>query len=184
MKKVEQSEFKSVAKRYAQALLELCDSNSISKETILKELNDINESIKGSDELSRFMQAPSISKDDKKNIINKIFKNINKVTKNFLLYLIEKDRFNILETILYEFQAELNKSNNFVQIEIVSAVDISSAKRNSIKERLSKKLNKQVDVEWSVDTDIIGGLIFIIDDSIIDTSIKSKLQSISRNIIK
>lgn len=184
MKKVEQNEFKTVASRYAQALLELCDSNSLSKEEVLKELNDINDSIKGSQELSNLLLAPSVSKADKKRVVENIFKNINKITKNFLFYLIEKGRFNIFESIIVEFQAVLNKAKNFVEVEIVSAIDITEDKKNSIKERLSRKLNKQVDVDWSVDSDIIGGLVFIINDSIIDTSIKNKLQNISRNIIK
>ena len=46
------------------------------------------------------------------------------------------------------------------------------------------KLQKQVNVDWSVNPDIIAGLVFVVGDSIIDTSLKSKLQMIGRNIIK
>ena len=56
--------------------------------------------------------------------------------------------------------------------------------KQTIKDRLSGKLQKELKVDWSVDKDIIAGLVFIVGDSIVDTSLKSKLQMIGRNIIK
>lgn len=185
MKNADKTEFKTVAKRYAKALNELCESNSTAKEDILKDLENIVEVLKSSTELVNLMKTPGVSKSDKQKVIEKIFNGkINKISMNFLLYLIEKERFNIIENILVEFKAELDKENNFVQIEIVSAVNLDDGMRETIKNKLSGKLNKQVNVDWSVNPDIIAGLVFIVGDSIIDTSIKSKLQMIGRNIIK
>ncbi len=185
MKNTQQTEFKTVSKRYAQALLELCDSNSTSKTDIMNDLKDVVESMVGSDDLMNLMNTPNVSKLEKLTIVDKIFNGkVDKITMNFMRYLIEKDRFNILDSIKYEFQAELDKENNFVQIEVVSAIELDEGAKETMKERLSQKLNKQVSVDWSVNSDIIAGLVFIVGDSIIDTSMKSKLQMIGRNIIK
>ena len=185
MKRAEQTEFKSVAKRYAQALIELCESNSVSKQEILKDIKCVAESLENSPDLINLMNTPNVVKSEKQNVVDKIFTGkVNKITMNFLGYLIEKDRFNILSSIKSELQAQLDIENNFVQIEVVSAIELDDGAKSSMKERLCQKLNKQVSVDWSVDSDIIGGLVFIIGDSIIDTSLKSKLQMIGRNIIK
>ena len=61
---------------------------------------------------------------------------------------------------------------------------MDNSTKQTIKDRLSGKLQKQVNVDWSVNPDIIAGLVFVVGDSIIDTSLKSKLQMIGRNIIK
>ena len=185
MKNAEFNEFKTISKRYAKALLELCEADSVNKEFILHDLENVKEALNSSSELVNLMKTPGISKADKQNVISKIFGGkIHKISLNFLLYLIEKDRFNIVESILAEFQAELDKENNFVQIEIVSAINLDDNMKENIKNRLSGKLQKQVTVDWSVNPEIIAGLVFIVGDSIIDTSLKSKLQMIGRNIIK
>ncbi|MGN1152591.1 MAG: ATP synthase F1 subunit delta [Candidatus Gastranaerophilaceae bacterium] len=185
MKNAEQTEFKIVAYRYAKALKELCESNNVSKEDISRDLESIVSTIRSSQDLTNLIKAPNVSKSDKQNVIQKIFEGkINDITKNFILYLVEKDRFRIIENIMFEFQAELDKEHNIVQIEIVSAINIDDNAKQTIKDRLSDKLQKQVNVDWSVNPDIIAGLVFIVGDNIIDTSIKSKLQMIGRNIIK
>lgn len=185
MKNAEQTEFKIVADRYAKALRELCESNNVSKEDILRDLENVVETIHSSQDLINLIKAPNVSKSDKQNVIQRIFDGkINNITKNFILYLIEKDRFGIIENILFEFKSGLDKEYNLVQIEIVSAINLDDNTKQTIKDRLSGKLQKQVNVDWSVNPDIIAGLVFIVGDSIIDTSMKSKLQMIGRNIIK
>ena len=185
MKNAEQTEFKTVSARYAKALIELCESHSVGKEEIFNDLGNIVDAIKSSQDLINLIKAPNVSKSDKQRVVGKIFEGkINNITKNFILYLIEKDRFAIIENIMIEFKSELDKENNFVQIEIVSAINLDDNTKENIKNRLSGKLQKHVSVEWSINPDIIAGLVFIVGDSIIDTSIKSKLQMIGRNIIK
>lgn len=185
MKNAEQTEFKTVADRYAKALRELCESNNVSKEDILRDLENIVEAIKSSQDLMNLIKAPNVSKSEKQNVIQRIFDGrINNITKNFILYLIEKDRFGIIENIMFEFKSGLDREHNLVQIEIVSAINLDDNTKQTIKDRLSGKLQKQVNVDWSVNPDIIAGLVFIVGDSIIDTSMKSKLQMIGRNIIK
>lgn len=185
MKNAELVEFQAIAKRYAQALRELCDSHSVEKQEILNDLKNIIEVLESSHELVNLMKTPEVSKSEKQNVINKIFdEKINKITLNFLVYLIEKDRFNILKSILSEFQSSIDKENNLVHIEIVSAINLDDNMKQTIKDRLSGKLQKDLTIDWSVNPDIIAGLVFIVGDSIIDTSIKSKLQMIGRNIIK
>ena len=185
MKNAEQTEFKTVAQRYAQALIELCETHSVSKNDILNDLKNIVDTVESSQDLVNLIKAPNISKSDKQNVVQKIFDGkINNITRNFILFLIEKDRFGIIENIMYEFKSELDKENNLVQIEIVSAVGLDDNTKQTIKDRLSGKLQKQVNVDWSVNPDIIAGLVFVVGDSIIDTSLKSKLQMIGRNIIK
>ena len=100
------------------------------------------------------------------------------------MYLLEKDRFNIIKSIQSEFQASIDKEYNLVHIEIVSAINLDDNMKQTIKDRLSGKLQKDLTIDWSVNPDIIAGLVFIVGDSIVDTSIKSKLQMIGRNIIK
>lgn len=184
MNKAEENENKLVSERYAQALLELVSDN-LSKEDILKELLDITESVKGSDDFNKVMTSPVISNDEKKNVISKLFENTtNKVILNFLKLLIDKNRFSMLESITKEYKNEINRLNNLLSINVTSAIDLTEDEKSAIKDKLSNILNKNIELEWATNPDIIAGLVFEVGDNIIDNSLRHKLQDLSRNIMK
>lgn len=184
MNKAEENENKLVSERYAQALLELVSDN-LSKEDILKELLDITESVIGSGDLNKVMTSPVISDDEKKNVISKLFENTtNKVILNFLKLLIDKNRFSMLESITKEYKNEINRLNNLLSINVTSAIDLTEDEKSAIKDKLSNILNKNIELEWATNPDIIAGLVFEVGDNIIDNSLRHKLQDLSRNIMK
>lgn len=184
MNKAEENENKLVSERYAQALLELVSDN-LSKEDILKELLDITESVKSSGDLNKVMTSPVISNDEKKNVISKLFKNTtNKVILNFLKLLVDKNRFSMLESITKEYKNEINRLNNLLSINVTSAIDLTEDEKSAIKDKLSNILNKNIELEWATNPDIIAGLVFEVGDNIIDNSLRHKLQDLSRNIMK
>lgn len=184
MNKAEENENKLVSERYAQALLELVSDN-LSKEDILKELLDITESVKDSGDLNKVMTSPVISDDEKKNVISKLFENTtNKVILNFLKLLIDKNRFSMLESITKEYKNEINRLNNLLSINVTSAIDLTEDEKSAIKDKLSNILNKNIELEWATNPDIIAGLVFEVGDNIIDNSLRHKLQDLSRNIMK
>ena len=184
MNKAEENENKLVSERYAQALLELVSDN-LSKEDILKELLYITESFKGSGDLNKVMTSPVISDDEKKNVISKLFENTtNKVILNFLKLLVDKNRFSMLESITKEYKNEINRLNNLLSINVTSAIDLTEDEKSAIKDKLSNILNKNIELEWATNPDIIAGLVFEVGDNIIDNSLRHKLQDLSRNIMK
>lgn len=184
MNKAEENENKLVSERYAQALLELVSDN-LSKEDILKELLDITESVKGSGDLNKVMTSPVISDNEKKNVISKLFENTtNKVILNFLKLLVDKNRFSMLESITKEYKNEINRLNNLLSINVTSAIDLTEDEKSAIKDKLSNILNKNIELEWATNPDIIAGLVFEVGDNIIDNSLRHKLQDLSRNIMK
>lgn len=184
MNKAEENENKLVSERYAQALLELVSDN-LSKENILKELLDITESVKCSGDLNKVMTSPVISNDEKKNVISKLFENTtNKVILNFLKLLVDKNRFSMLESITKEYKNEINRLNNLLSINVTSAIDLTEDEKSAIKDKLSNILNKNIELEWATNPDIIAGLVFEVGDNIIDNSLRHKLQDLSRNIMK
>ena len=103
---------------------------------------------------------------------------------NFLFVLNLRKRVSIISEISKEFSKELEKIKNIAHVNITSAIALTDERKEDIKEKISEKLSKEVIVEWGVDEDIIAGLIFNIDESIIDNSIRHKLEDLSKEIIK
>ena len=174
------------SKKWAKALIELAsEDENLSKEEILSEIRSIAETIESSDELSNVISNPSISTEEKQIVICKLFQDkVKPIVYNFLFVLNLKKRMNIIGEIADEFEKELEELKNIVRVDITSAIDLSEERKTEIKNRVAEKLQKNIKVSWGIDEDIIAGLIFNIDDTVVDNSIKHKLDKLSESIIR
>ncbi len=162
---------------YAKALLKL----DADKNTIVKDLTQIIEVFKQSNDLKAILSNSSINLGKKKEILSEIFTNkIDKKLINFLFILTEKNKINLLDEILISYEQLYAKSLDISIVEIISAVDLKQDYKNKIIEKLESKLNKKVEPNWEIKPEIIGGLIFKIDDTVIDSSLKNKIENFSK----
>ncbi len=175
-----------VSKKWAKALMELAsEDENLSKEEVLSDLRNVAETINNSAELSNVINNPSISTEEKQIVICKLFQErVKPIVYNFLFVLNLKKRLNIINEIAEEFEKELEELKNIVRVDITSAIDLSDEKKMNIRDRVAEKLRKEVKVSWGVDEDIIAGLIFNINDTVVDNSIRHKLDTLSSMIIK
>ena len=155
-----------VAKRWAKALMELAQEDpGISKEDILDDLREVDENIKSSKQLSEVLNNPSISIEEKQAVLSKLFQNkLMPIVFNFITTLNLKGRLGILDAVAEEFSKELEELKNILRVDITSAIELDD--------------DKNVRVQWHVDSDIIGGLIFNINQTIVDNSIRHKLEDL------
>ena len=175
-----------VAKRWAKALVELTEEDKgISKEDVLDNLREVSENVSMSEELREVINNPSISTEEKQLVLSKLFQSkLMPIVYNFLYALNLKKRLGLIAEITDEFQKEIEVLNNVVRVSVVSAIEISNDKKENIKAKIAEKLRKDVKVEWAIDADIIAGLIFNINDTVVDNSVKHKLDKLSENIAK
>ncbi len=172
------------AKNYSEALIELVQDNVMSYEEIKKDMTTVAEILNSSEELRNALEYPTISAETKFEIINDVFNNrINVNIINFLKILIDKKRFNEFYQILTDYEKRLDKINNIQSVEIISALELNDVYKNKIIQKLSEKLQKNINPVWQIDENIIAGLIYKIDDNVIDTSIKNKLDKLSKNLM-
>ena len=175
-----------VAKRWALALMELAqEDENVSKEDILDDLREIGDTINASEELANVINNPSISTEEKQVVLCKLFQNsIMPIVYNFIFALNLRKRVPIISEIAVEFEKELERIKNNARVNVTSAIELNDERKEQIKAKIAEKLSKEVIVDWGVDSDIIAGLIFNIDEMIIDNSIKQKLEDLSKEIIK
>ena len=175
-----------VSKRWAKALMDLAQEDSnVTKESVLADLREIAYVIDSSEELSNVISNPSVSTEEKQIVLCKLFENrISPIVYNFIFVLNLRKRVNIIKEIAQEFEKELEKINNIVHVSVTSAIELNDSKKEKIKDKISSKLNKDVIVDWDTDDNIIAGLVFNIDETVIDNSIRHKLEDLSKNIIK
>ena len=173
------------AGRYSLALYELAEeSNTI--EQIEKHSLSIINLISKSEDFSSLVKDPTNKKEDQLKVILKISEkfNLNDLLTKFLSFLISKRRFFYLEKILKNFIETCSKKRGEIKAELIVAKDLSENEINNIKTELTKNFDSKIKLNYKNDPSLIGGLIVQVGSTMIDTSIKNKLQQIENKMIE
>ena len=175
-----------ISKRWAKALMELVqEDEGISGDDVLRDLKAVSETIDASGELADVINNPSVSTEEKQIVLCKLFQeSIMPVVYNFIFALNLRKRVGLISDIAVEFEKELDRVNNIKHVNITSAIELSDDRKEEIKNKIASKLKSDIVVDWGVDTDIIAGLIFNIDEIVVDNSVRHKLEDLSNNIMK
>ena len=87
-----------------------------------------------------------------------------------------------MNSIVVTFNDLSDAKSNKKKVEIISSIDLDSENKDKILSALEKKLSCEVLPMWNVDESIIAGLKFKFDDYVIDTSVRNKIENLSKNI--
>ena len=173
------------ASSYSLALYELAEeANSIQE--IEKHSLSIIELISNSKEFNSLIKDPTNTKEDQINVILKICEkyNLNKLLIKFFSFLISKRRFFYIEKILKNFLETCSKKRGEIKAELTAAKELTEIEINTIKEQLTKNFSSKIKLNYKYDKSLIGGLIIQVGSTMVDTSIKNKLQQIENRMIE
>ena len=173
------------ANRYSLALYELASEASVITK-VEENSNSFLELISNSKDFRNLIKDPTLSKEILENVINKISENFNleSLFKNFLNFLILKRRFFYIQQILISFNEICSEKKGELKAEIKSAKDLSQQEINKITEELSNTFKSKIKLNYNHDESLIGGLVVQVGSTMIDTSIKNKLQQIENRMIE
>ena len=173
------------ANRYSLALYELASESSVIAK-VEENSNSFLELISNSKDFRNLIKDPTLSQEILKNVMNKISENFKLETlfKNFLNFLILKRRFFYIQQILISFNEICSEKKGELKAEIKSAKDLSQQEINKITEELSNTFKSKIKLNYNHDKSLIGGLVVQVGSTMIDTSIKNKLQQIENRMIE
>ena len=139
-----------------------------------------------SDDFISLIKNPTITQEVLNNIINKIQENFqfDALFKNFLSFLIIKRRFFYVQQILKNFNEICSEKRGEIKAVIRSAKNLTQDEINNITQELSNNFKSEIKLNYTHDQSLIGGLVVKIGSTMIDTSIKKKLQQLETRMIE
>ena len=142
--------------------------------------------ISNSEDFNLMIKDPTNKKEDQLNVILKISEKfrINNLLTKFLSFLISKRRLFYVEKILKDFIETCSKKRGEIKAELTAAKELTENEINSIKEDLTKSFSSKIKLNYKYDPSLIGGLIVQVGSTMVDTSIKNKLQQIENRMIE
>ena len=175
----------SVKNSYSQALFELStEENSIIE--VENQVLSILELINKSSDFNDLIKDPTNKIEDQLKAIDAIssqFK-FNQLLKKFLSFIVSKRRFFYIEKILKDFISICSGSRGEIQAELTAAKNLDENEINKIKDDLASNYGSNIKLNYKNDPSLIGGLIIKVGSTMIDTSIKNKLQQIEKKMIE
>ena len=174
---------KLASKTYAEALFET--GIELKKlDDLYEEVQVLQEILKDNPDFSRLMNHPKILKEEKEQIMESVFKGrLSDELTGFLSVIIANKRYAEIDSILECFVLEVKEYKNIGIASVATPLKLSDAQKKAVEQRLLET-TKYVSMEmnYSVDESLIGGMVIRIGDRVVDSSIKTKLANLEKEL--
>lgn len=174
---------KLISIKYANAFFDIAVEEN-KTDLFYDEAKFIYDSVSANKEFAEVLAHPDIVSEEKLEILKKVFEG--KVSQEFISLfslVLRKNRESELCNILKEFMDKVLDYKRITTAFVTSATALSEEQLKNIKEKLSANLNKQVNIEATVDKSLIGGIRISVDGHIIDATIKKQLNDLKQDLL-
>ncbi|UCD95190.1 MAG: ATP synthase F1 subunit delta [Candidatus Zixiibacteriota bacterium] len=173
-----------VAKKYSAALFELAREKDLI-DIAWDQFNSLAEFLRKDEAFLDFMEAPQISEQNKMALVKKVFESrLERPFYDFLLVLVRKRRIRFLPEIVEYFDNLVREDKGIARATCISATSISEAERKEIIAGLERKTSLRIELEERVDESLIGGMVVMVREQIIDGSIRHGLDLLRNRLLK
>lgn len=172
-----------IAEPYAQALMALAQNQHLT--TVFGDnIRALLALLDQSADLETLLSNPVVKDDDKKVILRRVLGDqVNPYLLNFMLLLVDKRRIVFLRAICQQYQVLLRKLTNTVLAEVVSVLELTDSQRQTVVDKVKQLTGASaVEIETSIDPDILGGVIIKVGSQVFDSSLKGQLRRISLSL--
>ena len=176
---------KLVSNTYGDALFELALENN-QLDSMLEEVKAVASVLQENEDLTKLMNHPKIVKEEKIKIIEEIFTNqVSREVVGLMRMIVQKGHFNEMESVFMYFIDRVKEYKNIGTAYVTSAVTLSDGQKSAVEKRLLETTKYiQFEMHFDVDAALIGGMTIRIGDRVVDSSVKNKLNDLTRELLK
>ncbi|MBC2662133.1 F0F1 ATP synthase subunit delta [Novosphingobium flavum] len=171
----------SLQGRYASALFDLArEQNSVA--AVEADLDQLGEAIKGADDLAALLRNPKVTREAAGKAIDGVaaLLGLSPLTRNFLGVLAGNRRLSALPEIIRAFAAIAAADRGEVTAEVTSAHPLSDDQLGALGAKLQAREGRKIKLKASVDPELLGGLVVHIGSTQIDSSIRTRLNTLAQ----
>ena len=176
---------KLVSKTYGEALFELAVEED-KVDVFMEEIAEIREVLAQNTDFAKFMNHPKILKENKLEVLKNVFKGrIQDELTGFLTLIVTKDRYHEIDAILDYFLSEIKSYKGIGIAYVTTAAGLNGEQCKRIEQKLLETTSfQQMEMHYAIDESLIGGMVIRIGDRVVDSSIKTKLNELTRQLMK
>jgi F-type H+-transporting ATPase subunit delta len=172
-----------IASVYARSLFEVAkEQNKL--DAVREQLGEFADALSGNRELQVFFFSPYFSTPEKKEGLKKAVSGTDEIFDNFLELLIEKHRMPAVFRVRRELDSLWQRENKLLPVEVTSAIELDKGTVKQIGDRIGEQTGQKIELSAKVEPDILGGIVVRVGNSIIDASIRARLEQLRKQVAK
>jgi ATP synthase F1 delta subunit len=172
-----------IADVYARSLFEVASEHD--KTDLLREqLGQFADALQENRDLAIFFFSPYFSTPEKKDGLKRAVEGADETLVNFLELLIEKHRMPVIFRIRRVYDTLWEKTHHVLPVQIATAIELDDGVARKLGDRIAETTGQKVELTASVDPEILGGIVLRVGNSILDASIRNRLENLRKAVAR
>ena len=172
-----------IAEVYGRSLFEVASEHDKADE-IREQLGEFADALEENRDLQVFFFSPYFSTPEKKEGLAKALDGADETLSNFLELLIEKHRMPAIFRIRRIYDTLWEQANRILPVQITTAVPLDDGVARKLGDEIEKTTGQKIELTSTVDPDLLGGIVVRVGNSILDASIRNRLESLRRTVAR
>jgi F-type H+-transporting ATPase subunit delta len=171
-----------IAQVYARSLFEVATEHD-KLDVVRDQLAEFAEALDASHELQMFFFSPYFSTDEKQEGLRQTVTEADESFLNFLSLLLENHRMPVIFRVRREYDRLWREANHLLAVQITSAVQLDPSVAERVGDEIGRQTGRTVELTSNVDPEILGGIVVRVGNSIIDASIRTRLDNLRKQVV-
>jgi ATP synthase F1 delta subunit len=172
-----------IAAVYARSLFEVAKDHD-KLDLVRDQIGAFADALDETRDLQVFFFSPYFSTAEKEDGLDRVVSDADPAVLNFLKLLIEKHRMPVLFRIRANYDALWEEENKLLPVQITSAVELDQEIVSQLGDRIAEQTDRKVDISSDVDPEIIGGIVVRVGNSVLDASVRNRLEQLRRQVAR
>lgn len=167
---------------YAQSLFNVAKKQGVVRQ-VTEESKALRTILKESPTFREFLDGPQITREQKRKVVAEVLApKLNPITLNLFNVVIQRDRAGLVGEILEEFQNVAERAEGIYPAQVSTARELGFQEKLRLKAALEKYAQCHLRINYSIEPHILGGVVFKFQDSLVDGSVRHKLDQLGRKL--
>jgi len=172
-----------IAEVYGRSLFEVASEHDTTDE-IREQLGQFADALDANRDLAIFFFSPYFSTQEKQDGLVKLLDGASETLVNFLDLLIEKHRMPAIFRIRRHYETLWEQAHHILPVQIATAVALDEGVARRLGEQIEKTTGQRIELTARVDPDIVGGIVLRVGNSILDASIRNRLENLRKAVAR
>jgi ATP synthase F1 delta subunit len=172
-----------IAAVYARSLFEAALESSKLDE-VRAQLGEFTDALEGDRQLQVFFFSPYFSTNEKKDGLHRAVKGAEPIFLNFLELLLENHRMPAIFRVRRGYERLWEEHNRLLPVEVTSAIELDEQTVRGIGDRIAEQTGRKVELSATVEPDILGGIVVRVGNQVLDASIRTRLDSLRKQVVR
>ncbi len=172
-----------IAQVYARSIFEVAEEQD-KLDVVREQLGQFADALGDNRDLAAFFFSPSFSTQEKEDALDKAVQDADPTLVNVLHLLIENHRMPVIFRIRREYDGLWEKSKKLLPVEVTSAIELDESTLKGLGDQIGERTGREVQLTTRVEPDILGGLVVRVGNSILDASIRRRLERLRKQVAR